>query len=299
VYAAPSNRPAGLVEMRLPLACSILISALAAGQTVSRPKMVPMTTAELDHMFRSKDPRVIDFSKDAGPPLVPHLEAYLRDPDYAIRLLAVDSIAAAGGPEAPKLLIRALGDSNEQVRDNAVNALHDHLPAGQEGALIAAWDSNRARDGYVRQQIPMVLGRMQARDKAADLKGRLGADPRQQVKDGLIAGMSKMADSEARQTFGEMLRDARGKRTAELIELVKYEDEPWVIPLLVPVLQRREIAVRISSHVKTIERRECDLAADQVIRISKAQFNFDLRPGGQYSDAQINEVLRYAQAQAH
>ena len=64
-------------------------------------------------------------------------------------------------------------------------------------------------------------------------------------------------------------------------------------------LQRRDIALRISTHVVVIERRECDLAVDEVIRISKAHFSFVVNTMAQYSDAQINEVLRYAQAQPH
>jgi hypothetical protein len=51
--------------------------------------------------------------------------------------------------------------------------------------------------------------------------------------------------------------------------------------------------------VVVIERRECDLAADEVIRISKARFSFAVNTMAQYSDAQINEVLQYAQAQPH
>jgi hypothetical protein len=275
----------------------VLFAALAAPQDSPPKKAVTMTTPELDQLFRAKNPRVIQMSQQSGPSIVPEIEPYLHNADYVIRLLAVNSIAAAGGPQAPQLLIEALGDSNEQVRDNAVNALHDHLPVGQERGLIAAWDANRTRDGYVRQQIPMVLGRMP--DATAEvLRVRLNADQRREVHDGLISGMAKLHDADARKTFGEMLRDARGTRTADLMNFVEYEDEPWVIPLLVPVLQRRDIAYRSSTHVAKYVRRECDLAVDEVIRISKAHFSFEPNPMAQYTDQQINEVLRYAEAQA-
>jgi hypothetical protein len=275
----------------------IAIAALAVAQERPRTKAVPMTTTEFDQLIQGKNPRVVEYARQAGPPIVTQIEPYLRNADYVIRLLAVNSIAAAGGSQAPQLLIQALGDSNEQVRDNAVNALHLNVPAGLENALLTAWDANRTRDGYVRQQIPMVLGRLSKTPKVGELKARLGADPRQEVKDGVIAGMAKLGDAGARATLGTMLRDARGTRTAELMQFVTYEDEPWVIPLLVPVLQRREIAVRISTHVVEILRRECDLAVDEVIRISKKDFGFPIDPAGQYRDAQIEEVLRYAQSQ--
>jgi hypothetical protein len=93
-----------------------------------------------------------------------------------------------------------------------------------------------------------------------------------------------------------MLRDARGKRTGDLMEYVRYEDEPWVIPLLVPPLERRDVAISLSTHRRELVRRECDLAVDEVIRISKARFSFGIDPAAQYREEQITEVLRYGQA---
>lgn len=289
--------------MRLPLAFWTLFAALAgqsvitvnAGQAVARPKVKPMNTTDFDRLFKTKDWTAVEISQQSGPGLVPAIEPHLRDPDEVIRLLAVDCIAAAGGPRAPLLLLAALNDSNEQVRNNAVNGLHRHLPVGYEQALITAWDANRTRDAYVRQQIPMILGRMQAQPRIPDLTARLTGDRRQEVRDGIIAGASKLGDPQSRAVFGEMLRSARGKRTAELIEFVKYLDEPWVVPLLVPALQRRDMAIDLSTHRHEVHRRDCDLAVDEVIRISKAHFSFPLNPMVQYREEQIAEVLRYAQ----
>lgn len=256
-----------------------------------------MTGVQLDPLFRAKNFDVIDAAEKAGPSVVPSIEKYLHDKDEVIRLLAVNSIAAAGGPRAPQLLIQSLGDANEQVRDNAVNALHKRVPTGQQAALLAAWDASQTRDGYVRQQIPMVVGRTHESSAIPQLHERLARDARQLVKDGVIAGLAKLGDVPARATLGEMLRDAKGPRTADLMEFVTYEDEPWVIPLLVPVLKRRDIARIISTHVIEIRRRDCDLAVDEVIRISKARFSFPVDTLAQYTEAQIDEVLRYAQAQ--
>jgi hypothetical protein len=95
-----------------------------------------------------------------------------------------------------------------------------------------------------------------------------------------------------------MLAEAREKRVAVVIGYVQYIDEQWVIPLLLPVLGRREMAVDLSSHRKTLTRRGCDLAVDEVLRISKAKFSFQINPAAQYTDGQIAEVTRYVEAQA-
>jgi HEAT repeat protein len=255
-----------------------------------------MSQVDINSLMKNKDWTAVEIAKSSGPPIVPQVEPYLGNADDVIRLLAVDCVAAAGGPKAPDLLMRALADKNEQVRGNAINGLHQQLPMGQEGALLLAWD--KAKDPFVRQQIPMILGRMQAKQTTGPLNSRLQTDPRDEVRDGLTAGLSKLGDADARRRFGEQLRDARAKRVAVMIGYVQYIDEPWVLPLLLPVLQRREIAVDLSSHRKTLKRRGCDLAVDEVLRISKAKFSFVIDPAAQYGDAQIAEVTRYLEARA-
>ena len=253
-----------------------------------------MTSAEFDHLFKTKNWDAVEVCRRAGPPIVASIEPRLADGDFVIRLLAVDCLVAAGGPRAQILLIRALGDANEQVRNNAVNGLHENVPVGHEDRLFAAWDANHTRDSYLRQQIPMVLGRMPAQARLVELKARIGSDPRQEVRDGIIAGAAKLGDAFARQRFADSLLEARGKRTAELIEFVKYLDDPWVIRPLVPVLGRKEIALILSTHISEARRRECDLAADEVMRISRMRFTFAMNPMGQYTDPQLEELTRYA-----
>jgi hypothetical protein len=280
--------------MRLRYAECVLAAALGGMVPCGAEPM----NSELDQLMSKKDWRAVEVARKSGPPIVADVEPYLRHRDAVIRLLAVDCLNAAGGGSVPQLLINALRDLNEQVWINAINALHEHLPKGQERALLAVWEADRTPDGFVRQQIPMILGRMQARETIPELHHRLRAERRQDIKDGLIAGLAKMGDDQALAEFGKMLSDARGKRTAELIEYVKYLDDPRVIPHLIPVLERRDIAVDLSTHRKSLQRRECDLAVDEVLRISKAKFGFQLDEIAQYTDAQISEVLQYAKAQA-
>lgn len=290
---------------RFRLACGLLlalgasiIAPMGLGQAAPPAKAKLMNKTDFDRLFDQKDWTAVRVAQQSGPAIVPYVEPHLKNKDEVVRLLAVDCLDVAGGSEAAVLLIHALADSNEQVRNNAVNALHKNLPVGHEAALLAAWDASQHRDTYLRQQIPLILGQMGAHDRLQELKARLEADHRQPVKDGIITGAAKLGDHEARITFGQLLRDARGPRTADLIEFVKYLDEPWVIPQLVPVLQRKDVALVLSTHINDVIRRDCDLAVDQVLSISKMRFSFGPNPpGGQYSDAQISEALRFAQAQ--
>lgn len=253
-----------------------------------------MSTTILEPLLMKYDWTAVEIAGRIGPDATMTLRPYLSHEDELIRLLAVDSIIAAGGPETPSLLIKALDDANEQVRINAVNGLHKHLPNKQEAGLLKVWD--KTHDTYVKQQIPMVIGRLANRNMIPQLSSRLKnqqANDDQEVRDGLIAGLSKLGDPPAQSQFGKLLAEARGERIKELIDLVQYLDEPWIIPHLRPVLIRKEMAVNLSSHRTTVIRRGCDLAVDEVIRLSGEKFSFESSPIAQYSEAQIAEIARY------
>jgi len=253
---------------------------------------------DIAQMIRNKDWSAVDAAAKTGPPAVAIAEPFLNDKDEVLRLAAVDSIAAAGGPRAPELLMRMVGDKNEQVRINAINGLHKRPPVGREDELLLLWDKNQSRDGYVRQQIPMILAEMGAKNKAPGLKARSLTDTRQEVDDGMTAAVAKMGDDDFRKKQGKKLELAAGNRIAEIMPFVEWIDEQWVIPMLLPVLKHREIAQILATHILTIERRGCDLAVDAVLVISKAGFSFKLNRVAVYTDPQIAEVTRYVEAQA-
>jgi hypothetical protein len=254
--------------------------------------------SDIGQMIRNKDWSAVDASGKAGPPAVNIAEPFLKDNDPVVRLAAVDSVAAAGGPRAPELLMRMLSDKNEQVRMNAINGLHKRPPVGHEDELMILWDQNNSRDGFVRQQIPMILAEMGAKDKAAALKARSLLDTRQEVDDGMTAAVAKLGDADMRKKQAKKLELAHGTRIAEIMPFVEWIDEQWVVPMLLPVLKHREIAQILATHILTIERRGCDVAVDAVMAISKAGFSFKMNRVAVYTDPQVAEVSRYVEAQA-
>jgi hypothetical protein len=256
-----------------------------------------MSNADIGKMIKNKQWEAVQVAETDGPSVVGAIEPLLREVDPVVRLLAVDCLVAAGGPAVPDLLIRALHDSDEQVQINAINGLHRHLPKGRAKELLEIWDKHAGRETYVRQQIPMILGRLQDPALTPALSSRMRSDLRGEVTDGMVAGLARLGDQKARRTFGELLRDAQGPRVAEIMPLVRYQDDPWVIPLLRAVLDRKEIAIDLSSHRTRVLRRGCDLAVDEVILASKAKFSFEISPAAQYTDVQLREIVQFVESQ--
>lgn len=250
-----------------------------------------MSTIQLINLLSQGDWAAVELARELGPRALGDIIPYLDHDDEILRLLAVDCLVAAGGAEAPEALLRMLGDGNEQVRINAVNGLHKHLPVGHEMALLDTLD--QSTDPYLQQQIPLILGRMHNEAVSNELVQREQRTSDSELRDNMTAALSKLHYAPAGREFTQLLSVARGERIAELIELVQYIDEPWLLPHLRPVLDRREEALRLSSHRTTLIRRGCDLAVDEVLRLSGQQFSFSADPIGQYTDAQISEVVRY------
>ena len=255
-----------------------------------------MTADGLKTLLSQHNWNAVQVAKSMGPGSSSTLKPYLDHEDELIRLLAVDCIVAADGSEAISLLIYALEDTNEQVRINSVNGLHKHLPSGQELKLLEIWD--KTRDIYLKQQIPIIIGRLSNPDMIPHLNQRLArnqVEDNQEIHDGIIVGLAKLGDTQAQNRYGKLLSEARGERIKDLIDLEQFLDEPWVISLLLPVLDRKEKAIDLSSHRTTLIRRGCDLAIDEVIRISGHPFSFKLSSSSQYSEAQIAEVIKFVE----
>lgn len=250
--------------------------------------------ADLEKLIRQQDWIAVDVAKAEGPKSIPRIEPFLADKEPNIRVLAVDCLGAIGGPRAQELLVRALDDRYEQVRANALSALHDNPPVGREKELAKVFDRT-TKDPFVRQQIPMILGRLPGPDALGEIINRANTDPTPDVQDGIISGRAKLDDKTGREQFAKLVRDASGLRAGRFMDFIRYENDQWILPLMSLWIDRRETAQRLSTHVSAVERRTCDLAVDETLRLTagKKEFSFKPKPAAQYKDAEIKEVREY------
>jgi hypothetical protein len=252
-----------------------------------------MQSERLNQLVDASDATAIQMARELGPAASDLVADYLEHPSRKVRLIAVDVAAAVGGPRGIRILVEALKDADEQVHVSAINGLHRHLAAGAETELLAIWD--RTPDRFIKQQIPLVIGRSMNAGTISLLQQRLSGERSAYVLDGLIAGLAKLGDTSARTRFAELLAAGEGERIAELMEYVQYLDDAWVLPHLYPLLDHTENALVIGTHIKTIVRRGCDIVVDEVLRISGFPFSFPADPSAQYTSAQIGEVAAYLQ----
>jgi len=280
----------------IPAFLALCLGAFGAPRAQAQP---PTPTenhavADLEKLIRQQDWIAVDVARAGGAGTIPRLEPFLADKEPNIRVLAVDCLGAVGGPRAQELLVNALNDRYEQVRANAVSALHDHPPVGRERELGTIFDRT-VKDPFVRQQIPMIMGRLSSPLALSEIANRTDIDRSPDVQDGIISGRAKLGDKTGREQFARLVRDAAGLRAGRFMDFIRYENDPWILPLLSLWIDRRDIAQRLSTHVSAVERRACDLAVDETLRLTagKKEFPFGPKPAAQYQDGEIRLVREY------
>jgi len=245
----------------------------------------------LETQIKKHDWAAVGQCQAAGSAAIARVKPFLADGDEVVRLLAVDCVVAAGGDEAPRLLVGALSDKHPQVRSNAVNGLYRHVPKTLETEVLKVWDGTK--DEFLKYQLPMVLGLTDNKVMVSELVKRLGVATTDESRIGLVVGLAKLGDARARTEFEQRLLAAKGEEIKNRMVEVEYLDSAWVLPMLLPVLDHTEVAVDLSSHRTVLRRRGCDLAVDEVLRQRGDKFSFKPNPGGQYTDAQVSQVRQY------
>jgi HEAT repeat protein len=230
---------------------------------------------DLESLLAEADSRAIERVRAAGSESLAALEAHLEHSDSDVRFLVVECLAALGSAEAGRLLLRRVEDASEEVRLEAVNALLDMEPIPGLGPELARL-FDRAPDGFLRRQLALVLGRLQAQESRSRLATRLAA--RDLARDGLVAALARLGDSSGRARLAELLRSAEGERVPKVLELFRYAARVEATPDLLPLVESEEVVLNLSTHAHTVTRRACDLAVDEFLRLRPGEFDWGVRP---------------------
>lgn len=230
---------------------------------------------DLTKLLVADDSAAIELTRKTGEAALATLEAHLEHQDPDVRFLVVECLVALRTPAALRLLPPRIEDSSLDVRLEAVNALLDHGPvAGMGPELAALFD--RTSDGFIRRQLALVLGGLEARESGSRLSGRLVTNDLAQ--DGLLAALARQGDPTARVRFAQLLREAEGLRVVEVLALFRYMGRADYTPDLLPLIEREEVVQNLSNDLTKIERRACDVALDEFLRLRPDEFAWGLRP---------------------
>ncbi len=257
--------------------------------------MSSASRSSLRALLAAADSAAIEVAQALGAAAMEEVEPCLDHEDCYVRFLAMECLVRLGGGEVPLLLLeRAEQEEEFENRLAAVHAMHQFLPIGEEHRVAQLFGVET--DGGIRKSLALLLGRLgtpQAISHLAVQFTRL-----ELAHDGLVASLAKHADPRAWARLRSMLSEARGERIGEVLELFDYAARPELMPALLPLLDRTEVAQDLSNHRERVVRRGVDLAVDSVLRFEAGAFAFVAREMGQYTSAEVSAVRNHLESRS-
>lgn len=255
-----------------------------------------------DHMqalvqsILDKDPRATLLVKKVGSAANSELQKLAQHKDQEVREIALLCLNETGGPDAAMTFVRSLRDEDSQVRAVALRGLQRDPDLAVYPALLQTYDNSA--DSYVRQQIPLIIGRMRGSIDVQELKQRYKAEKDSAAQEGGIVASARLNDKEAQTEFIKRLHASQARVRARYLEYCEYIHAPWLLKPLLPILDDKTPMVRVGVDARPdlIESlRACDLAINLIAAISGRKFSFAINRATNYNDTQLTEVRRYVQ----
>lgn len=215
------------------------------------------------------------------------------DPDREVRLLALICLDIVGGDDAIAAGLDRLSDTDEQVASSAVMLLLHHPPETHEWELLARFRASR--DEFLRGQLPRVAGRLNQPALMNEWAALLATEKNEDVIRGLRVGLARMGNTASRDWFLQGLSAADGPPVRPWLADAEYIGQNWVLPGLARLLEKTKRAEDLMpDDGRNRFLRTCDLAADSIIRITKAKVPFPFPRMTQFTAEELAQVKRLA-----
>lgn len=255
-----------------------------------------MTELKVIEQIKKADWDATETMKNLGVGSVPKVIVYLDDSDPDVREVAIGCLGVVGGDEATKAVVDKLFDQDEYVVSAAVEYLHDYPPIKHQDKLLKAF--NDSDDSFIHINIPLIIGKMGDRaNKKPWIDKFQSQEFTDEYKEGIIVCLSRLGYQPARESFERIIAETEGGDSKVWLDYCKYMEDTWVVPCIIPLLDKKELALYIVQD-RDLYRRTCDLAVITIVDVTKAEVSFSMEQLGQYHFAQqeIDEVRKLAES---
>jgi len=279
----------------------LLVASCGTGPAEARsvrgttPRQGEKDMDTLKQQVLKDDPAAAVRARQIGRKAAPMLKDLAKHAEAGVRETALNCLKETGGPEASQAALEALADDDVQVAAAAVGVLQKHYDPKDSGPLLAGYD--KCLHPLVRQELALLVGRG---DKAADLAGlkkRRVAEKEAEAAEGAVVALARLGDKESQEEFVRQLHASKERgRRRYLVDYVSYINAPWVLKPLLPLLDDKEVIVRIALDARPdldVNLRTCDVVVNQAAKISGRKFAFKVEEYKTYSDAEVDEARRF------
>jgi hypothetical protein len=284
----------------------LLYRSEAMSNTTKADNDVGKRVDEAFRAFRQGDAGPSSELLGLGATLVPHVGKYVGDSSEDVRGHALAVIAAIGGADALRHLIRGLRDASPEIQERTANALYDRFVPEvvvRERAVPAALRASVQRHPSAAailllaycpgKETERVLGPL-THEESLKTKLHSWERPVSVALPSLIAG-SRVGLSRAREALLERIEAGPLDELQFILVANREIDAPEVLHALARTLDDdRLVPGGVPSGVP--QRRLRDLAVDAYVQRLQLKPVFPLNPAARYSQPQIDEIKRLLRA---
>jgi hypothetical protein len=215
------------------------------------------------------------------------------DPDPEVRHMALICLGITGGSQASGVALKKLKDEDGQVVAQALQVLYKHPPVNLEKELLEAYEA--AKEASVREDLPLIAGRLAPNIDPGPWKALWENETNEEIKNNLLIALSRMGDKQARQDFVQKMVSSKGLETVKWIDHCKYMEDPWIVPHMLPLLNRQEIVTFLTPDLKNKRpMRIVDFIVPAIVELTGAKVGFPIKRTDPFTSEEIEQVRRIA-----
>ena len=248
-----------------------------------------MSTDVLVQQIKSMNWDAPTTAANIGVPAVSTLSTLVKDENPQIRQLTLACLEAVGGEKAVEIAMERLFDDDAEVVAEAVGLLHTHPPAGYEKDLYQAY--KKVKDPFAQEQIPVIAGRIPSNvNKQLWFRELQMQEEDGKVDDSVIIGDARLGNKSAREQFVKRVLAVKGRRSPEWIDRCRYMEDTWIVPHMLPLLDRFELAVNLFPDNPDYFLRTCDLAVEVIVELTGKDVGFPVKRTDRYTVEELAKI---------
>jgi HEAT repeat protein len=254
-----------------------------------------MSALEIKERILQKDRSVLDQPGLISARVLPELLELCSHPDGEVRDLALSALNLLSGPPVREAIRKALRDPEVAIRSHAALFLHQHADRADLKELKVELAGNR--DEFVREQVAMVLGKLNEPDMKPVLRGQLAAETDEYVSHALLLALARLGDEPSRRSVMARLMDDSPRVRVEALKDLEYLEDRKLARSVRPLLGDLRNAVNVGLSHSPEYIRVCDVAINTLDVLLAHPFPFVLQRTRRYGEGQIEQAINVLEQQ--
>ncbi len=253
-----------------------------------------MEAKALHDKILKKSDNALDDAEQIGSAALPLLQEMLSNADGDIRALAMSCLSVIYDDQVPEILIKAIGDADDSVYMSVLQILRSrqlgssHLPA-----LI---DHLNHPDSEVREEVPLLLGKLDNQEAVAPLTKQLGVEDNKSVIRSIKLALARLGSDECKNEFAACLAAEEPDDRLQAVEDLEYINDKNLAKNLLPLLDDQADGYEIGDPDFAEYSRICDSVVNMVSDWYGQAFSFEVDDVKIYGDEEIEEARKFLES---